>query len=160
MILRDHHPLNGQFLQVLGRTHRGGILHLTLVLPDGTRSLIPAAWTDLSLHPAHNSSVTANVSTAPLLGSVSDLLRTGTIVDALLRRLDCTEPADTSATTEESRDETTTGFMARGARAPRANTNLGECNSRRAKDGDQHSSQADNQGGPSTKDQQDSGEQP
>ena len=94
MILRDHHPLKGQFLQVLGRTHRGGILHLTLELPDGTRSLIPAAWTDLSLNPAHNSSVTANVSTSPLLGSVSDLLRTGTIVDALLRRLDCTEPVD------------------------------------------------------------------
>jgi hypothetical protein len=32
---------------VLGWCHRRSELHLTLVLPDGTRSLIPAAWTDL-----------------------------------------------------------------------------------------------------------------
>jgi hypothetical protein len=155
MILRDHHPLKGKLLQVLGWTHRGGILHLTLVLPDGTRSLIPAAWTDLDLDTANNSSVIANASSSPRLGSVSDLLRTRTIVDALLRRLDGTVPADTSATTEESRRETTTGFLARGARAPGANTNLGECDSRRANQGDQHSGKADSQGSLSTKDQQD-----
>jgi len=34
-------------LDVLGHIHRNGILHLNLILPDGTRSLIPVAWTDL-----------------------------------------------------------------------------------------------------------------
>jgi hypothetical protein len=37
----------GRSLEVLGFSRRRGVLHLLLVLPDGSRSLIPAAWTDL-----------------------------------------------------------------------------------------------------------------
>ena len=47
-IVRKRHPCEGQLLDVVGGAHRRGILVLTLVLPDGTRSLIPAAWTDLA----------------------------------------------------------------------------------------------------------------
>jgi hypothetical protein len=48
-ILRERHPLQGQSLEVLGWAQRNESLHLTLVLPDGTRSFIPAQWTDLEI---------------------------------------------------------------------------------------------------------------
>ena len=60
---------------MLGWTHRNNRLHLVLVLPDGSRSLIPAAWTDLTaaLAPrAHPMS----------LGALADLLHARTLVDA------------------------------------------------------------------------------
>src|SRR5207245_4621336 len=46
-ITRSHHAFEGQSLVVDGRVHRQGRAHLLLVLPDGSRSLIPAEWTDL-----------------------------------------------------------------------------------------------------------------
>ena len=70
-------------MEVLGWAHRRGSLHLLLVLPDGTRSLIPAAWTDL--HDGPNAP-RANRHAATL-ASLVQLLRARTIVDALLRRL-------------------------------------------------------------------------
>ncbi|MDP2700712.1 MAG: DUF5372 family protein, partial [Candidatus Rokubacteria bacterium] len=79
---RPHHPFEGRALAVLGWTHRRDQLHLVLVLPDGSRALIPGAWTDLkdgspAADPAHPMS----------LGSLADLLQARTVVDALLRRL-------------------------------------------------------------------------
>src|ERR1039458_3880336 len=55
-IVRPRHAFEGQSLEVLGWLRRDGELQLTLVLPDGTRSLIPAAWTDLQTTqtPAHD----------------------------------------------------------------------------------------------------------
>ena len=81
-IIRPRHPLEGQALAVLGWSHRQGQLHLLLVLPDGSRSLIPSCWTDLET--AHGQASAATSS--PALGSLSQLLQTRTIVDALLRR--------------------------------------------------------------------------
>src|SRR5687767_8496734 len=43
---RPEHPFEGQSLGVFGHTHREGRLHLILILPDGSRSMIPADWTD------------------------------------------------------------------------------------------------------------------
>ena len=74
-------------LDVLGWVHRGGELQLTLVLPDGTRSLIPAAWTDLKVP---NES-TKHAQPA-LLASCTQLLHARTIVDALRRRLAAADP--------------------------------------------------------------------
>src|SRR6516165_8891687 len=48
-IVRSRHPFEGSALDVLGWCNRRNELHLTLVLPDGTRALIPAAWTDLPI---------------------------------------------------------------------------------------------------------------
>ncbi|MGI5518021.1 DUF5372 family protein [Streptomyces sp. CA-106131] len=45
-VVRDRHPLKGCSLEVLGQMHCRGRLELLLVLPDGSKSLIPAAWTD------------------------------------------------------------------------------------------------------------------
>jgi len=54
-------------------------LQFVLILPDGSKSLIPADWTDFK--------TPAGLSQASLLvGSLDDLLRLRGLVDALLRR--------------------------------------------------------------------------
>jgi hypothetical protein len=45
-ITRSRHPLQDRSLRVLGGMRRHGVMELLLVLPDGGKSLIPAAWTD------------------------------------------------------------------------------------------------------------------
>jgi hypothetical protein len=57
---------------------RHGTLDLVLVLPDGTRSLIPAAWTDLAPQPADG---------APPTNTLAELLRAGQVLAALAGRL-------------------------------------------------------------------------
>jgi len=87
-------------LDVLGWCHRRGELYLTLVLPDGTRSLIPAAWTDL---PASRRSL-PGVQRVELasLGSRSHLLQARTVVNALLRRLEAADTVQPSTPQEMS----------------------------------------------------------
>src|SRR5690348_6508155 len=54
-------------------------LQFVLILPDGSKSLIPAEWTDFK-NPSNPSQ------TPELVGSLDDLWRLGCLVDALLRR--------------------------------------------------------------------------
>ena len=77
--MRRRHPFEGRTLEVHERQRRRGELLLTLVLPDGTRSLIPAAWTDLHVTPKPEPEI---------LASTGQLLRARIIVDALLRRIE------------------------------------------------------------------------
>jgi len=65
--------------------HRQGRLHLVLILPDGSKSLIPVDWTDLA-SPAQPQQV-RSAQTAATLGSLEDLLHARAVVDALLSRL-------------------------------------------------------------------------
>ena len=81
-IVRRRHPFEGRTLEVHDRQHRRGELLLTLVLPDGTRSLIPAAWTDL--HGLSDSE-------RETLASAEQLLRARIVVDALLRRVEASK---------------------------------------------------------------------
>jgi hypothetical protein len=62
-----------------------GGLQFVLILPDGSKSLVPAEWTNFD---------TAGQTRAAsqLVGSLEDLLRLRSLVDALLRR-----PASVSA---------------------------------------------------------------
>ena len=83
-VIQLYHPLEGQVLTVLGWSHRHGQLHLLLVLPDGSRSLIPAAWTNLTEAP--DKAPVATTGSHSALASINQLLHTRTIVDALLRR--------------------------------------------------------------------------
>jgi hypothetical protein len=78
-IVRKRHPFCGRTLQVFGWMRRQGRLDLILVLPDGSRSLIPAAWTDLG------ADETAGLS-SEVLGSLGDLRRARTVVDGLIHR--------------------------------------------------------------------------
>ena len=45
-ITRPRDPLEGESLAVLGRVHRHGRLELLVALPDGSKRLVPAQWTD------------------------------------------------------------------------------------------------------------------
>ena len=78
--------------------HRKGRLLLVLILPDGSKSLIPADWTDLA-------SPTQSIGTpaTTTLGSLKDLLHARALVDALLGRLaPVTSEDGISTTTKES----------------------------------------------------------
>jgi hypothetical protein len=64
---------------------RKGRTILVLVLPDGSKSLTPAEWTDFaSRTPAPRTLLAPGTTT---LGSLEDLLHARAIVDALLSRL-------------------------------------------------------------------------
>ncbi len=79
-------------------------MHLLLILPDGTKSLIPAEWTDLN----SSSSSTGHCDSATL-ASIDQLLRMRTVVDALLRRrAPSTSEATKPITDEETNRATTT----------------------------------------------------
>jgi hypothetical protein len=81
-IVRAAHPFEGKSLTLLGHTHRKNRLHLLLILPDGSKSLVPAEWTNLNSTPER----TVDQPTATL-ASFNELLRMRTVVDALQRRL-------------------------------------------------------------------------
>lgn len=76
--------------------HRKGRLLLFLILPDGSKSLIPADWTDLA-------SPTPSVGTpaATTLGSLENLLHARAVVDALLGRLAPVTSEDGMSTTSK-----------------------------------------------------------
>lgn len=78
VITRPRHPLEGQSLRVLGRMRWHGQLELLLVLPDGSKRLIPRAWTD-----AGEDTVGDVVAT---LGSLADLLGLCALVGELAGR--------------------------------------------------------------------------
>ena len=78
-ITRLRHPLHGRQLQVLGRMRRHGRVELLLVLPDGSKSLIPAAWTDLD-----GEDIDATPGT---LGSVADLAALRELAEGLAVRV-------------------------------------------------------------------------
>ncbi|UIF87924.1 hypothetical protein KAF44_30610 (plasmid) [Cupriavidus necator] len=96
VITRSGHPFEGRRLQVISRRQRAGRLHLLLTLPDQSRGLIPADWTDFA---AGSGSVPASTPAlaSDTLGSIADLLHARLIIDALLRQTeqesnDATEP--------------------------------------------------------------------
>jgi hypothetical protein len=84
-------------LQALGRTHRQGQLHLLLILPNESRSLIPADWTDwpITLSPHSEKLQPDNAST---LAHLSDLLHACNVVDALQQRIVTSEESHCAAT--------------------------------------------------------------
>jgi len=65
VIARPRHPLAGQELRVLGRIRRHGRLECLVVLPDGSKRLIPQIWTD-----AEPDAVSDAVSEGSTLGSL------------------------------------------------------------------------------------------
>ncbi len=65
--------------------HRRGRLYLILILPDGSKSLIPADWTDFISVTRPRQPVSIQATTS--LGSIEDLLHARAITDALLNRL-------------------------------------------------------------------------
>jgi hypothetical protein len=97
-IVRARHPFEGKSLAVLGAVHRHSRLHLLLILPDSSKSLIPADWTDMA--PTIQPRGAAAKQTATL-GSLEDLLHARAVVDALLDRLAGPESEEASSTVNE-----------------------------------------------------------
>lgn len=85
-VMRAHHPLVGQRLRVLGRMRRHGRLELLLELADGSKRLIPAAWTDQGGQSTQADAEQLCGSTTATVGSVSDLLAACGLVSALSAR--------------------------------------------------------------------------
>ena len=81
VITRPRHPLQGRELRVLGSMRRHGARELLVVLPDGSKRLVPASWTDLE--PAAGAEAGDRPGT---LGSVADLLGLSVLVSALCAR--------------------------------------------------------------------------
>jgi hypothetical protein len=72
-----------------------------LVLPDGSRSLIPASWTDLSGQKHKNSASAGGPATSNIIATTHHLLHARKIVDALLCRLNSSEQKDITSSKEE-----------------------------------------------------------
>src|SRR5260370_53411 len=79
--------MRGEQLAVLGQRRVRGRLELLVVLPDGSKSLIPAAWTDL------DGADVGEAADAAALGSLAQLLHACTVVRALLAQAQGREQA-------------------------------------------------------------------
>ena len=82
-IRRQSHPLEGQALPIMGGMRRAGIQLLLLSLPDGSRCLVPADWTDW---PEEAGGASTPGAQETCLIFLADLLRVRMIADALLKR--------------------------------------------------------------------------
>src|SRR5262245_7029086 len=67
-----------------GSMNRPGVLLALVILPNGSRSLIPAAWTDS--RNADASPGEDDMDPTSSLGKLGDLLQLGKVIDALLSR--------------------------------------------------------------------------
>jgi hypothetical protein len=74
-ISRRKDPLDGQRVRVLGRLRRHGQAELLVVLPDGSKRMIPQTWTDAEPAPEGDAAAT--------LGALGDLLAACALVSAL-----------------------------------------------------------------------------
>src|SRR5215468_10248515 len=84
VITRKRHPFEGRSLAVIHSIRRRGVRLVLVILPNGTRSLIPAAWTDWNPESAELCGSTSNISHN--LGRLDDLLRLRVLINALLGR--------------------------------------------------------------------------
>src|ERR1035441_6231639 len=116
-VTRRHHALEGKVLEVFAKLRHRGKPHFMLVLPDGSRSYIPVAWTDF---------VGGSDSSAPscsIVASTTDLLRLRQRVECLLRRIESGSTTNQNSPTQESQYATTaTGAVE--CRTPSDSTNL------------------------------------
>ena len=71
---------------MIGTLRRRGIHYLLTVLPDGSRSLIPASWTDWKVEPLGGTPPSDADEAVHDLGRLGDLLHLRKLVDALCIR--------------------------------------------------------------------------
>jgi hypothetical protein len=84
-ITRERHAFEGQSLAAISSIRRRGVLLVLVVLPDGSRSLIAAEWTDWS--PEQADRTPADVGDGDHdLGRLGVLLHLRKIIDALSGR--------------------------------------------------------------------------
>jgi hypothetical protein len=83
-VIRRRHAFEGQTLSVIHAIKRRGALLVLVILPNGSRSLIPAAWTDWRGGDASPSDDDIDHSSS--VGKLGDLLALRKVIDALLSR--------------------------------------------------------------------------
>ena len=114
-ITRTRHAFEGRVLAVIGTIRRRGVHYLLTVLPDGSRSLIPAGWTDWKVEPLGGTPPIDADDAVHDLGRLGDLLHLRKLVDAL-----CIRGAE-SAPCRESRHAIEPGlFRSAGCSTKRA----------------------------------------
>ncbi len=109
-ITRPQHPFEGKALAVFGRRRHQSKPHLILILPDGSRSLIPTEWTDLDSSTPGSAAVPKQNAH---LGFVADLLHTRAVVDALLHRRATSDGNDEKSVREENHHRATQSELSR-----------------------------------------------
>ena len=96
-IVRARHPLEGRSLELIGWMRRRRRLELLVVLEDGSRTLIPAVWTDLE--------GPARPPEAGALGSLDELLAARRVLDGVLRAAGLGDAGDGRAAVRAGRDD-------------------------------------------------------
>jgi Family of unknown function (DUF5372) len=86
VITRERHPFEGHSLAVIHSIRRRGVRLVLAILPNGTRSLIPVAWTDWNPEQSAETGARANSHISHDLGRLGDLLHLRMIINALLSR--------------------------------------------------------------------------
>ncbi|MBN1930041.1 MAG: hypothetical protein JW786_00345 [Desulfobacterales bacterium] len=86
-ITRNHHPLYGRSLGIIGWHHKDEILYLTLILPDGSRSFIPASWTNINEICPQKFTQTDGRIQSDLIATASNLLNLRKKIDAIFDKL-------------------------------------------------------------------------
>jgi hypothetical protein len=122
-VTRARHPLAGQRLQVIGAMRKLGRDELLVVLSDGSKTLMPAAWTDRDIATADQGQALGQAT--PVLAAPADLLHACELVSSLRVRTDaslgqaarkpsCEEDADRAACPAELDTRTDPGPATRG----------------------------------------------
>jgi hypothetical protein len=113
-ITRPRHPLAGKPLRMLGSLRRHGRLELLLVLPDGSKSLVPAAWTGRG----EGDGVAGGdvPAAAATLGRLGDLLAACVLVSALSAR--CQGGAEQAARQSPAKEDSRAACAAQSAAGP------------------------------------------
>src|SRR5258708_35715397 len=81
-ITRERHAFEGQSLAVISSIRRRGVVLVLVVLPDCSRSRIPANWTDWNAEQARRTPAD-DAGGAHDLGRLGDLLHLRQVIDAL-----------------------------------------------------------------------------
>jgi hypothetical protein len=145
--VRPQHPLQGQSLELFSWSHRQNILYLILVLPDGSRLLIPATWTDLEMKSLRTSPPEERLPEPVLLGTLSHLLHARKVVDYLLCKINPSEVGTIVTLKEERSRATATMPLARRAKPSSGTKSLERPCPSNAANGHCPVGQADQQGG-------------
>jgi hypothetical protein len=138
-VIRNRHPLQGKQLEVFNTVHRKGILYLVLVLPDGSKSMIPAQWTDYPTdEPKQQVDFSRVREQAGQIGTSVELLHLRRIVDGLIRKLEPSGkayPCDSKEANHAARISTHASSSARNrpmAKAGKADTKRCDSKTREA----------------------------
>jgi hypothetical protein len=121
--------------------------YLTLVLPDGSSSLIPAVSSDLGMNNFQRSCSYDGRFTLTTLVSLSHLLHARKVVDSLLRKIDASGQVPLIPSKEEKERATPTRPLARSGKNAPGTDHLGGSRPPHANHDHRHTVQVDQQGG-------------